>query len=60
MSFAVFGIGVSGGIAIGPARLLTHTSLEVTHYAVPADQYEREVGRFDSAIEDVRVVGDFQ
>ena len=54
MSFAVFGIGVSGGIAIGPARLLTHTSLEVSHYTVPAEQLQREVQRFDVAVEEVR------
>ncbi|MDE3009706.1 MAG: phosphoenolpyruvate--protein phosphotransferase [Pseudomonadota bacterium] len=54
MSFAMFGIGVSGGIAIGPARLLSHTSLEVAHYAVPEDQFDREVARFDSAVSEVR------
>jgi phosphotransferase system enzyme I (PtsI) len=54
MSFAMFGIGVSGGIAIGPARLLSHTSLEVSHYAVPAEQLDREVERFDGGVAEVR------
>jgi len=54
MSFAMFGIGVSGGIAIGPARLLSHTSLEVSHYAIESHLLDREVARFDSAISIVR------
>lgn len=54
MSFAMFGIGVSGGIAIGPARLLSHTSMEVAHYAVEEDHLDQEVDRFDSAVQGVR------
>lgn len=54
MSFTMFGIGVSGGIAIGPARLLSHTSLEVSHYAVQPDRLAREVERFDAAVGAVR------
>ena len=54
MSFTMFGIGVCGGIAIGPARLLSHTSLEVSHYAVQPDRLEREVERFDAAVGRVR------
>ncbi len=54
MSFAMFGIGVSGGIAIGPARLLSHTSLEVSHYAVQPDRLDREIERFNHAIGTVR------
>jgi phosphotransferase system enzyme I (PtsI) len=50
----MFGIGVSGGIAIGPARLLSHTSLEVSHYAVNEHLLDKEVARFDSAITVVR------
>ena len=34
MSFVMHGIGVSGGIAIGYAHLVSHTSFEVAHYAV--------------------------
>jgi phosphotransferase system enzyme I (PtsI) len=54
MSFAMFGIGVSGGIAIGPARLLSHTSMEVAHYAVGPEQVDSEIERFDSAVSAVR------
>lgn len=50
----MFGIGVSGGISIGPARLLSHTSLEVAHYAVQPDHLDREVQRFDAAVHGVR------
>lgn len=54
MSFAIFGIGVSGGIAIGPARLLSHTSLEVSHYAVEPARLPAEVARFDAAVSTIR------
>jgi len=54
MSFAMYGIGVSGGIAIGPARLLSHTSLEVSHYAIDTRLLDKEIERFDNAISVVR------
>ena len=34
MSFTIHGIGVSGGIAIGHAHLLSHAQLEVEHYTI--------------------------
>ena len=34
MSFTLHGIGVSGGIAIGRAHLVSHATLEVNHYVV--------------------------
>src|SRR5262245_13933959 len=54
MSFTLHGIGVSGGIAIGQARLVSHTTLEVDHYTVPAAQVPEETARFDAAISAVR------
>mgnify|MGYP003293025118 CR=1 FL=1 len=54
MSFTVHGIGVSAGIAIGYAHLISHTSLEVVHYHVPKDAVPHEVERFDSAVQSVR------
>ena len=41
VSFALHGIGVSGGIAIGRAQLVSHATLEVAHYAIPPAQRRR-------------------
>jgi phosphotransferase system enzyme I (PtsI) len=54
MSFTIHGIGVSGGIAIGRAHLVSHTKLEVAHYEVPPEQVTEEVARFDLAVATVR------
>ncbi|MFZ9562557.1 MAG: phosphoenolpyruvate--protein phosphotransferase, partial [Burkholderiales bacterium] len=54
MSFTIHGIGVSGGIAIGRAHLVSHTKLEVAHYEVPPEQVADEVVRFDLAVATVR------
>ena len=54
MSFTIHGIGVSGGIAIGHAHLLTHAGLEVPRYEVPPHQAAEESTRFDAAIKQVR------
>lgn len=54
MSFTLHGIGVSGGIAIGHAHLISHATLEVAHYVVPPFQTARESARFESAIAAVR------
>ncbi len=54
MSFTLHGIGVSGGIAIGRAHLVSHATLEVNHYVVPPHQVAAESMRFDAAIQKVR------
>lgn len=54
MSFTLHGVGVSGGIAIGHAHLVSHVTLEVAHYAVPQSEIESEVVRLDSAFNMVR------
>ena len=54
MSFTLHGLGVSGGIAIGHAHLLTSASLEVDHYSIPDEFIGREVKRFDKAVKQVR------
>lgn len=54
MSFTIHGIGVSGGIAIGHAHLVSHTKLEVAHYDVPEAQLAEETARFDRAVNTVR------
>jgi phosphotransferase system enzyme I (PtsI) len=53
-SFALHGIGVSGGIAIGRAQLVSHATLEVAHYAITANQVEGEIARLENALAEVR------
>ena len=50
VSFALHGIGVSSGIAIGRAQLVSHATLEVAHYHISAAQVDEEIARFNSAI----------
>ncbi|WVH08852.1 MAG: Phosphoenolpyruvate-protein phosphotransferase of PTS system [Fluviibacter phosphoraccumulans EoVTN8] len=54
MSFTLHGLGVSGGIAIGRAQLLSHATLEVAHLTLPGRQLEKEVARFEAAVDRVR------
>jgi phosphotransferase system enzyme I (PtsI) len=54
MSFALHGIPISGGIAIGHAHLISHANLEAAHYLVPLHQIQEEVARFDGAVSSVR------
>ncbi len=54
MSFALHGVGVSGGIAIGHAYLASHAALEVAHHIVPQDQVDNEISRLDTAFTAVR------
>jgi phosphotransferase system enzyme I (PtsI) len=54
MSFTLHGIGVSGGIAIGRAHLVSHAQLEVGHYVVPPHQVAEESARFENAVSAVR------
>ena len=51
-SFALHGIGVSGGIAIGRAQLVSHATLEVAHYTIPANRVEAEITRLDNALDE--------
>ena len=53
MSFTIHGIGVSGGIAIGHAHLVSHAKLEVSRHDVPAEQTAEECARFDLAVQTV-------
>jgi phosphotransferase system enzyme I (PtsI) len=54
MSFTIHGIGVSGGVAIGHAHLMTHAGLEVPRHDVPPHQAAEESNRFEAAIKQVR------
>ncbi len=48
--FEHVGIGVSPGIAIGPAYVLEHPSAPVEGYDVPTERVEEEVRRFHTAV----------
>ena len=54
MSFALYGLAVSGGIAIGRAHLVSHATLEVAHYQVREKEILTEVERFEAAVAVVR------
>ena len=54
VSFALHGIGVSGGIAIGRAHLVSHATREVAHYTIAASQVPSEIERFSTAITEVQ------
>ena len=55
MSFSIHGVGVSNGIAIGHAHLVSHALLEVVHYQVPENLIAQEIARFDQAINTVKL-----
>ncbi|MBU0689112.1 MAG: phosphoenolpyruvate--protein phosphotransferase [Gammaproteobacteria bacterium] len=54
MSFSIHGLPVSSGIAIGRAHLVSHTSLEVSHYVLPKHLVDEEVARLDAALHATR------
>jgi phosphotransferase system enzyme I (PtsI) len=54
MSFVLHGVGVSGGIAIGRAQLVSHATLEVAHYSIPKSSAPFECLRLATAIGEVR------
>ena len=54
MSFLLHGIGVSGGIAIGRAQLVSHATLEVAHYTIAPDQVGTEIERLAQAFRAVQ------
>lgn len=53
-SFSIHGVGVSSGIAIGHAHLVSNALLEVVHYAIPVEQIDSEIVRFETAIQTVK------
>ena len=53
-SFSIHGIGVSHGIAIGRAHLVSNALLEVVHYQLPANLIDDEIHRFNNAINTVK------
>lgn len=53
-SFSIHGVGVSSGIAIGHAHLVSNALLEVVHYQLPVALIEDEVTRFTAAVKTVQ------
>ncbi|KAB2923139.1 MAG: phosphoenolpyruvate--protein phosphotransferase [Dechloromonas sp.] len=54
MSFTLHGLGVSGGIAVGRALLMSHATLEVSHLTVGPRMVDKEIARFDQAVATVK------
>jgi phosphoenolpyruvate-protein phosphotransferase (PTS system enzyme I) len=54
VSFSIHGVGVSSGIAIGHAHLVSHALLEVVHFQVPKALIADEIARFDKAVKTVK------
>lgn len=54
MSIALYGIGIGGGIAIGRAHLVSHTTADVSHYFLESADIPAELQRFDDAIRTTR------
>lgn len=54
MTFALHGLAVSSGIAIGHAQLVSHATLEVAQYQVRERDIPTELKRFDEAFDTVR------
>ena len=54
MSFTLHGLGVSGGIAIGRAMLMSHATIEVSHLTVAPRMVDKEVARLEAAIKAVK------
>ncbi|MCX7186806.1 MAG: phosphoenolpyruvate--protein phosphotransferase [Methylophilales bacterium] len=53
-SFSIHGVGVSSGIAIGQAHLVSNALLEVVHYQLPKHLIDDEIKRFSNAIAAVK------
>jgi phosphoenolpyruvate-protein phosphotransferase (PTS system enzyme I) len=53
--FSIHGIGVSNGIAIGRAHLISNALLEVVQYDIEIKNIQLEVKRFEDAIAAVRI-----
>ncbi|MCC7328310.1 MAG: phosphoenolpyruvate--protein phosphotransferase [Burkholderiales bacterium] len=54
VSFALNGVGVSSGIAIGRAQLVSHATLEVAHYTISPSKVDVEIERFTNAVKEVQ------
>ncbi|MFM9917059.1 MAG: phosphoenolpyruvate--protein phosphotransferase [Rhizobacter sp.] len=55
MSFQLFGLPVSRGVAIGRAVMVSSSRVDVAHYFVRDDEVDAEIARLRSARDDVAV-----
>jgi len=53
VSFTLYGIGVSRGIAIGPVHII-RPQVEINEYQIEVAQVENEIGRYKTALERAR------
>ena len=53
-SFSIHGVGVSSGVAIGHAHLVSNALLEVVHYQLPRHLIDDEIRRFSDAVATVK------
>ena len=54
MALLLGGIGVSRGIAIGPARLLRYGEFDIAEYVLPATLVHEEIARYRRALNTAR------
>ncbi len=54
MTFALHGLAVSPGIAIGRAQLVSHATLEVAHYVLRERDVSSEILRLSNAFQEVK------
>lgn len=54
MSVVLHGLGISNGIAIGPARLVSEKDIEITHCVLLPEDIASEIVRFEEAIAQTR------
>ncbi len=54
MALAIYGIGVSRGIALGAAHLVRRNRLDVQEHLVPPDQVGAEIKRFRKSVRESR------
>ncbi len=50
MSLALYGIGVSKGVAIGNVYIISHEPLEISEYCLSEEHLGEEVARFETAL----------
>jgi len=54
MTIALYGMGVSRGIAIGTVHIIEHDRLDIPEYRIPASRIEGEVRRLERALASAR------
>ncbi len=50
-TFFFDGLGVSGGVILGPAYVIEPQGFETDAYTIPSDEIEEEIARFQMALQ---------